>query len=97
MDVQTELTDGREYFLKAFNAKRLNPVQLEELETLIIAHGIDKFKAGVKWAATLGMPMGKAILSLKTALPKWGNVKRQDKQEDASRYVNGKYADFINH
>lgn len=70
------LSEGQRLFLAAFGAKRFrtNPQKAAVL-ALEQAHGTDILSEGVQWAAKQGMNMGKAVLSLETALPKWGKPK----------------------
>lgn len=76
---QRGLTDGQRYFLTAFGAKRFKTlVQKDAVGTLEQNHDTDTFKAGTDWAAKQGMNMGKAVIALETALPKWGG-KNKDK------------------
>jgi len=70
------LTEGQRLFLAAFGAKRFrtNPQKAAVLE-LERQYGTDKLSDGVQWAAKQGMNMGKAVISLETALKKWGQPK----------------------
>jgi hypothetical protein len=73
------LTDGQRYFLTAFGAKRFRTVaQKAAILALERDFGTDTLQHGVDWAAKQGMNMGKAVISLETALPKWGKPKQAD-------------------
>ena len=73
------LTEGQRLFLAAFGAKRFRTKpQKEAVLALEKAHGTAVLSEGVQWAAKQGMNMGKAVLSLETALPKWGKPKSGD-------------------
>lgn len=70
------LTEGQRYWLDSFGAKRFRTtVQKDAILTLERQYGTDTLKAGVQWAAKQGMSMGKAVIALETALPKWGKPK----------------------
>lgn len=66
-------TPEQRQFLDSHGAKRFaNKTQAEAvLELAKSPH----FEEGIKWTATNGMSLGKAISSLKTALPNWGKPK----------------------
>jgi hypothetical protein len=83
----TEEERGKQFFLQAFRSKRFaNEIQEEAVARLIITHGYEIFKAGVEWAAILGMSRGRAILSLQKALPKW-NRPRCTTQPVGNKYL----------
>ena len=62
--------------MSLFRAKRLNPVQLEKFAELEETYPPDKIIEVAKWAVLNNMNMGRAIASMKTALPKWGKPKQ---------------------
>ena len=69
-------SEGQKNFLSAFGAKRFRTkVQRDAVLALEQQHGTDILAKGVEWAAKQGMNMGKAVLALETALPKWGRPK----------------------
>jgi phage replication O-like protein O len=70
-------TEGITYFLKALGAKRLNTVQFRKLATLEKTHGTDKLKEMIDWCATNSMNIGRAITSMETAAPGWGQAKKR--------------------
>jgi hypothetical protein len=75
----SQLTDGQRYFLTAFGAKRFRTMaQKAAILALERDFGTDTLQRGVDWAAKQGMNMGKAVISLETALPKWGKPKQAD-------------------
>ena len=68
------LSEGQRYFLQAFGAKRFRTnIQKDAVLELEKQHGTAKLKEGVDWAATIGMTMGRAVVSLQKALQDWGN------------------------
>ncbi len=72
-------SEGQKNFLSAFGAKRFRTkVQRDAVLALEQQHGTDILAKGVEWAAKQGMNMGKAVLALETALPKWGRPKGED-------------------
>jgi len=72
-----KLTRGQRYFLDAFGAKRFRTkAQGAAVLALEQDHGTDVLYQGIDWAAKQGMNMGKAVISLETALPKWGNKRK---------------------
>jgi hypothetical protein len=73
------MTEGLREMLRLFGAKRFATVaQKEALHALEQEHGTDVFLEGVAWAAKQGMNMGKAVVALETALPKWGKNASKD-------------------
>ena len=73
------LSEGQKLFLAAFGAKRFKTnIQKAAVLALEREHGTDVLSEGVQWAAKQGMNMGKAVLSLETALPKWGKPRSGD-------------------
>jgi len=73
------LTEGQRLFLAAFGAKRFRTKpQKEAILALEQQYGTAVLSEGVQWAAKQGMNMGKAVLSLETALKKWGQPKGSD-------------------
>ena len=79
------LTNGQVYFRDLFGVKRLNQVQLKALLDLESKHGLDNFKAAADWCRLNNFPAGKAISSMTTALPKWGNGKGRKTSETYDR------------
>ena len=74
--VAPPMTAGQDFFLSSFNAKRFaNNIQRQAVLDLENKYGLELLKSGVKWAATNGMGMGKAITALQTAIPKWDKPK----------------------
>lgn len=70
------LSEGQRHFLASFGAKRFKTnIQKAAVLALEREHGTGVLSEGVEWAAKQGMNMGKAVLSLETALPKWGKPK----------------------
>jgi hypothetical protein len=81
------LTAGQTFWLKAFNAKRFsNTIQMQAVASLEKTYGTEKLIAGIEWCAKQGMGMGKALVSLETALPKWKQPK------ESKQYGNGNAA-----
>lgn len=72
---KVHLTNAQVFFRDLFGMKRLNQVQLEAIAKLETEHGFEKFQEVAKWARLNGMTAGKAIASMTTALPKWGQKK----------------------
>ena len=69
-------TTGQQGFLEKHGAKRFkNRTQAEAVLTLEQLHGTTKLLEGATWTAKTGMTLGKAVLALETALPKWGEPK----------------------
>jgi hypothetical protein len=65
-------TEEQRRFLSKFNAKRFaNYTQADTVKALIETYPATFWEA-VEWAAERGMALGKAIGSIKTALPGWG-------------------------
>lgn len=74
------LTEGQRYLLDAFGAKRYKTnIQRDTVLELEEKHGLPKLKEGVDWTALRGMNVSQAVISLKTALPKWGKPKPSTK------------------
>lgn len=86
-------TEGITYFLKALGAKRLNTVQFKKLATLEKAHGTDKLKEMIDWCATNSMSIGRAITSMETAAPTWGQSKKRANGKPAQQQKAKKEAD----
>jgi len=85
----TSLCEGKhstiEYFLDCFGAKRFKTkIQGETLLQLEEKFGTETLLEATDWAAKQGMNMGRAILSLETALPKWNKRKIQPPQGSES-------------
>jgi hypothetical protein len=90
-----DVARGKFIFLTSFGAKRFqNPVQMRAVELLIVTHGLEKFQAGVEWAAKMGMSRGRAVLSLEKALPTWGmsREERAKQQRDYRKTEAGRHA-----
>ena len=67
----------QEYFLEQFGAKRFKTrIQKETILKLETMFGTDTLREAIDWAAKQGMNMGRAILSIETALPKWTKSKK---------------------
>lgn len=68
-------SNGQIYFLHALNKKHLNAIQRQALVELETQFGLETLKAGIDWCALNDMNAGRAIASLKKALPNWGQPK----------------------
>jgi len=74
----SKLTAGQRQFLDKFGAKRFKTnVQRDAVLAMEQKHGTTRLLEGATWASKCGMNVGKAIVSLETALPKWGQPKGQ--------------------
>lgn len=79
VDDWAQLTEGQRFFLECFGAKRYRTkVQADTIKELETEFGYDRLSKKIKWAAQIGMNMGKAIVSVETALrnPKGNPAKR---------------------
>lgn len=75
-----KLTAGQRKFLDKFGAKRFRlNAQRDAVLAMEQGHGTTKLLEAATWAAKRGMNVGQAIVSLETALPKWGQPKGQKK------------------
>lgn len=72
------LTEGQRGFLDFFGAKRFKTiVQRDTVLELEQEYGTGKLLEAAKWAAKRGMNVGQAVVSVESALPKWGQPKKQ--------------------
>lgn len=70
------LSDGQRGFLEPFGAIRFKTIaQQNAVLALEDEHGTEKLLEAATWAAERGMSVGKAVGSVRTALPKWGAPK----------------------
>ena len=80
---KTAYTEGQRGFLEKHGAKRFkNLTQAEAVLGLEQKHGTRLLLEGATWSAKCGMTLGKAVLSLETALPKWGEPKSRGSPGD---------------
>ena len=88
-----EMTNGMKEALEMFGGKRFaNKKQAEGYYLLEKQYGTAKFLEVMTWCAELGMSRGKALLSARTAIKKWGEPKR-DRQASVDRRE--RYAGWI--
>ena len=71
------LTAGQRGFLDLFGAKRFKTIaQRDAVLVIEREHGTEKLLTVARWAAENGMSVGKAIGSVRTALPNWDKPKK---------------------
>jgi hypothetical protein len=100
-ELDASLTEGQKLFLQTFGATRFkNKIQRDAVLEMERKYGTDCLGEGLRWAAKNGMSLSKAVVSLESALPKWGKPKtstngskppRQNNLQDAlsKRRANG--------
>jgi DNA-binding transcriptional regulator YhcF (GntR family) len=73
---QPAVTTGRDYFLKAFGAKKFKTaIQGQTVDRLEAEHGIERLKEVIDWAAKRGMSVSDAVVSVESAIATWGQPK----------------------
>ena len=78
-------TEGITYFLKMMGAKRLNTVQRKRLHALEQTHGTNTLKEMTDWCALNNMAIGRAITSMTTAAPTWGQPKQKPAPKNGNK------------